>query len=72
MILSRVLGISRQRIFSIRVSLKKEKENHMKQSKVNKEEDEKILTIIKQIVGQMPIYGHRKVRAILRMRHGKP
>lgn len=71
MILSRVLGISRQRIFSIRVSLKKEKDNQMKQSKVNKEEDEKILVIIRQIVGQMPIYGHRKVRAILRMRHGK-
>lgn len=70
-ILSRVLGISRQRIFSIRVSLKKEKENQMRQSKVNKEEDEQILKIIKQIVGQMPIYGHRKVRAILRMRHGK-
>lgn len=43
----------------------------MRQSKINKEEDEKILVLIRQIVGQMPIYGHRKVRAILRMRHAK-
>lgn len=43
----------------------------MKTSKVNKVEDERILVLVRQIIGQMPVYGHRKVRAILRMRFGE-
>lgn len=43
----------------------------MKESKVNKSDDQVILGFIREIVGQMPAYGHRKVRAILRSRYNR-
>jgi putative transposase len=67
-VLARVCGVSESRIYAIRSSLKKEK---MKMtSRKNEIEDKQILEAIKAITIELPIYGYRKVWAILRARYG--
>jgi len=67
-VLSHVLEVSLSRIYAIRSELRNE--TKMRNRKTNEEEDQKILEKIRIIATQLPVYGYRKVWALIRGRYG--
>jgi len=66
--LARALGISRQRVYFIL----KNPAQDIKRKRKKMKDEEVVLSKIEEIVKELPVYGYRRVTAVLRARYGIP
>jgi len=66
--LARALGLSRQRVYFIL----KNPSQDIKRKRKKMNDEEAVLKKIEEIVRELPVYGYRRVTAVLRARYGIP